>query len=135
MPNSIRELLRKQVIQNKAPLRPPSDTVLKRRTNRMKIQEAATVRRIINITYRKTTTREVKNYDIEPYSYRYRRLKVGLRKMLYGYDVKDKTIKGFSVREIRKTVITNKKYRARWKVELELPQSAKRRLVREYSDK
>jgi len=88
------------------------------RNKRLAIREAALRRSEIIITYRKTTTGETKKYVVAPYSYRYRRLKGGMRKMLYAYDMRAKHIKGFSIRSIRNVVITDRKFKPKWDIEI-----------------
>jgi hypothetical protein len=89
------------------------------RNKRLGIMIGAEDEMIVKIIYKKTTTGEVNPYEVEPYSYRNRRLKVGLRKMLYAYDVKDKRIKSFALRNIRNVEVTNKPYqRVRWPIEI-----------------
>jgi len=131
---SYREILEKglheiewmQAQEKKAPkrrtrrvgLKPKTGTLFAIRNKRVSIREAALRYSQIAITYTKTTTNETKKYVVAPYSYRYRRLKIGMRKMLYAYDMKDKHIKGFALRNIRNVVITDRKFRPKWPVEL-----------------
>ena len=89
------------------------------RNKRLSIREAALRNAQIIITYKKTTTNETKKYVVAPYSYRYKRLKVGLRKMLFAYDMKERRIKGFAMRNIRNVAITDRKFRPRWPVEID----------------
>jgi hypothetical protein len=111
----------------KAPKRKPkrvgvkqkSGTLFAIRNKRLAIREAALRRVQLIITYKKTTTGEVGKYIVAPYSWRYRRLKIGLRKMLFAYDMKDKHIKGFAVEAIRNAVITDRKYKPLWKIEID----------------
>jgi len=56
---------------------------------------------------------------VAPYSYRYKRLKVGMRKMMYAYDMKDRHIKGFAMSNIRNVAITDRKFRPIWRVEID----------------
>lgn len=97
--------------------KPKAGTLFAGRNKRLAIQEAALRRAQIIITYKKTTTGEVNKYIVAPYSYRYRRLRVGLRKMLFAYDMRDKHIKGFALRNIRNVAITDRKFRPKWPVE------------------
>ena len=71
----------------------------------------------VMIIYKKETTGEVKRYRVAPYSYRYRRLKVGIRKMFFAYDMSDKHIKGFVLKNIRTVEILSRKFRPKWPVE------------------
>jgi predicted DNA-binding transcriptional regulator YafY len=99
-------------------LKPKTGTLFAIRNKRLAIREAALRNAEIVITYRKTTTGETKKYIVAPYSYRYKRLKVGLRKMLFAYDMKDRHIKGFAIRNIRNVAITDRKFRPKWPVEI-----------------
>ena len=85
---------------------------------RVLISTAASELKQVMIIYKKTTTAEVKRYRVAPYSYRYRRLKVGLRKMFFAYDMADKHIKGFALKNIRTVEILSKKFRPKWPVEI-----------------
>jgi len=99
-------------------LKPKTGTLFAIRNKRVAIREAALRQVQIVITYKKTTTGETKKYVVAPYSHRYRRLKVGTRKMLFAYDMKDKHIKGFALRNIRNVAITDRKFRPKWPIEL-----------------
>ena len=72
----------------------------------------------VMIIYKKTTTGEVKRYRVAPYSYRYRRLRIGISKMFFAYDMSDKHIKGFALKNIRTVEVLSKKYRPKWPVEI-----------------
>lgn len=99
-------------------LKPKTGTLFAIRNKRLAIREAARRRVQIIITYVKTTTGELKKYIVAPYSHRYRKLRVGMRKMLYAYDMKDKHIKSFAMRNIRNVAITDRKFRPKWPIEL-----------------
>jgi hypothetical protein len=106
------------------------------RNFRLVIREAALRKVMVVITYKKTTSGATNRYMIEPYSYRSRKLKVGRRKVLFGYDThkfsnpdpsrskseqersKRKSIKSFALSNIRKAVLTDTKFRPRWTVEI-----------------
>ena len=81
------------------------------------IMMAANELKQVMIIYKKETTGEVKRYRVAPYSYRYRRLKVGIRKMFFAYDMSDKHIKGFVLKNIRTVEILSRKFRPKWPVE------------------
>ena len=98
--------------------KPRYGTLFAQRNKRLAIREAALRRSQIVIRYVKITTGESKRYIVAPYSYRYRRLKAGRRKMLFAYDMEDKHIKGFVLNNIRKVAITDRKFRPKWDVEL-----------------
>lgn len=114
----------------KAPAKKPSKkrdvgpddmSIFKTRDIKIVIGQAATLLRQVEITYRKETTGETKRYRVAPYSYRYRRLKVGIRKLFFGFDMDDRHIKGFVLRNIRKADMLNKKFMPRWPVEIAIP--------------
>jgi predicted DNA-binding transcriptional regulator YafY len=99
-------------------MKPKTGTLFAIRNKRVSIREAALRNSQIIITYKKTTTGETKKYVVAPYSYRYRRLRVGLRKMLYAYDMKERHIKSFALVNIRNVAITDRKFVPIWPVEL-----------------
>ena len=88
------------------------------RNKRLAIREAAIRKSQIVLTYRKTTTNETKKYVVAPYSYRTKRLKGGMRKLLYAYDMRAKHIKGFVLRNVRNVAITDRKFSPKWPVEI-----------------
>ena len=98
--------------------KPAYGTLFALRNKRLAIQEGAARRTQILITYRKITTNETKKYIVAPYSYRYKKTRDGMRKMLFAYDMKAKRIKGFALRNIRKVALTDRKYKPMWDVEL-----------------
>ena len=118
------EFIRQQ--EEKAPKRlarrvgqkPKAGTLFSIRNKRLAIREAALRKVQIVMTYKKTTTGETKKYIVAPYSYRYKRLKVGTRKMLFAYDMKEKRIKGFAQRNIRNVALTDRKFRPKWPIEI-----------------
>ena len=60
----------------------------------------------------------VKNYVLEPYSYRMKRSKLrGVKKYFFGFDSLDNTIKCFLVGNIKGVQILPEKYSPRWEVE------------------
>jgi predicted DNA-binding transcriptional regulator YafY len=133
MPRSFQEIIEKGIKralfvaeqERKAPKRrslraprPGRGTLFAKRNKRLAIREAASRRSQIIITYRKETTGEVKKYVVAPYSYRYRRLKSGFRKMFFAYDMEARHIKGFVLRNIRNVAITDRKYVPKWAVEI-----------------
>jgi len=93
-------------------------TLFAQRNKRLAIREAAMRTSQIAITYKKTTTGETNKYIVAPYSWRYRRLKVGNRKMLYAYDMESKKIKSFALANIKKVAITDRKFRPKWTIEI-----------------
>lgn len=94
-----------------------SGTLFAIRNKRLAIREAAMRKVQIVLTYRKTHTNEIKKYIVSPYSFRYLRLKSGLRKVLYAYDMNERTIKSFVLNNIRNVALTDRKYKPMWPVE------------------
>jgi len=113
-------------MEEKAPRRlakrtqaPTSGTLFAIRNKRISIREGALRRRQIIITYTKTTDNTTNKYQCNPYSYRYRRLKIGRRKMLYAWDVEDKHIKSFALSNIRNVALTDRRFVPKWRVEIQ----------------
>jgi predicted DNA-binding transcriptional regulator YafY len=98
--------------------KPAYGTLFALRNKKLAIREAALRKSQIILRYVKVTTGESKRYVVAPYSYRYRKLRAGRRKMLFAYDMKDKHIKGFVLKNIRKVAITDRKFRPKWRVEI-----------------
>lgn len=98
--------------------KPKYGTLFALRNKRLAIREGALRKSQIILRYVKITTGESKRYIVAPYSYRYRKLKAGRRKMLFAYDMDDKHIKGFVLNNIRKVAITDRKFRPKWKIEI-----------------
>ena len=99
--------------------KPKTGTLFAIRNKRVSIKEASLRRRQVIITYEKTTTGDTNKYIVAPYSYKYRKLKIGWRKMLYAYDMEDKHIKSFAIANIRNVVLTDRKYPNKtWPVEI-----------------
>jgi hypothetical protein len=134
MPLSFSEAIRKDISRIKfikemeklAPRRKPKrvgktpayGTLYALRNVRMSIREGALRLVQIIITYTKITTGETKRYVVAPYSYRYRKLRIGVRKMLFAYDMADKHIKGFVLANIKRVALTDRKFRPKWPVEI-----------------
>lgn len=140
-PRSFEEVVKKginrlkffQEQEEKAPRRrplragkPSAGTLFAKRNKRLAIREAALrdpPRQII-ITYTKTTTGETNKYIVAPYEYKYRRLRVGLRKMLYAVDMEDSQkgrrgrTKSFAMRNVRRVIITDRTFRPRYPVKI-----------------
>lgn len=108
--------------KKKKPLRTKVDirgTLASKRNKRIAIREAALRGVTCVILYKKVTTGEIKRYEVIPISYRQRKLLVGWRKMLFAQDVRDsKQIKNFSIRNIVKAALTNRRIRPNWPVEI-----------------
>jgi hypothetical protein len=134
MPLSFAEAIKKdfsrvvfiQTQEKKAPKRKPKrvgkspayGTLYALRNTRMAIREGALRSVQLIITYLKETTGETKKYIVCPYSFRYRRLKSGLKKLFFAYDVEDKHIKGFILGNVKKVALTDKKFRPMWEIEI-----------------
>jgi len=98
--------------------KPAYGTLFALRNKRLAIREAALRKVQIILRYVKVTTGESKRYVVAPYSYRYRKLRIGRRKMLFAYDMQSKHIKGFVLKNIRKVALTDRKFRPKWPIEL-----------------
>lgn len=85
---------------------------------RVTLRDAALKKKVVRITYRKTTSGEIKVYNIEPYSFRYLRMNVGIRKSLFGFDIKENRIKSFAMRNITKIEMTGNSFSPRWPIEI-----------------
>ena len=99
--------------------KPPAyGTLYALRNTRLAVREACLRLVQVVLTYKKETTGETKQYIVAPYSYRYRRLKTGLKKMLFAFDMEENKIKGFVMRNVRKVALTDRKFRPKWPVEI-----------------
>jgi hypothetical protein len=96
----------------------PTGTLFAIRNKRLAIREGALRRVQIIISYTKITTHSTHRYIVCPYSYRYRRLRIGRKKLLFAWDVDDRHIKGFVLSNIRNVALTDKKFTPLWKVEI-----------------
>lgn len=113
-------------VQQKAPKRKPvrtkkplTGTLFAKRNTRLAIRQAALRGVSIIILYKKVTDGTLNKYLVFPLSYRFRKLKQGRRKVLFALDVKEgKQIKMFSLRNIYKVAITDKKVRSRYPIEI-----------------
>ena len=113
--------------ERKAPRRKPKrvgktpayGTLYALRNVRLSIRESALRRVQVVMAYQKETTGETKKYIVACYSYRYRRLKHGMRKMLFAYDFEDQHIKGFVIGNVKKVALTDRKFRPMWPVEIQ----------------
>ena len=91
------------------------------RNKRLAIREGALRKVSVIITYTKITTGETKKYEVNPTSYRYKKLKNGYRKVLFAYDKGEKKrLKNFVLRNIKNVVLTDRKFKpdARYPVEI-----------------
>jgi predicted DNA-binding transcriptional regulator YafY len=132
MPLSFSEALRKDISrvdfiseqERKAPKRKPKrtgktpayGTLYALRNTRLALREAALRNVQVILTYQKETTGETKKYIVAVYEWKYRRLKAGLRKMLYAYDMEDKHIKSFVSTNIKNVALTDRKFIPKWPV-------------------
>ncbi len=109
---------KKRPLPMKPPMRKSTSGFSTASRNRRKIRNAAGTTTLLWLTYRKTTDGTTHTYVVEPYSFRYRRLKVGIRKMFYGFDIADGHIKSFAIKNILSARNMKDKYRPRFKVEI-----------------
>ncbi len=94
-------------------------TLFSKRNKRIAIREAALRRVQCIIKYRKITTNEVKKYIIAPLEMKYRRLRVGFRKVLYASDMEDKKrTKSFVLNNIFSVALTDRKYRPLYPIKI-----------------
>jgi predicted DNA-binding transcriptional regulator YafY len=85
---------------------------------RASIRDSAVAKKILKITYKKTTTNETKTYIVEPYSFAYIKQNGGLKKALYAWDVEENKIKYFVVKNIIKAEVTEKRYECRFPIKI-----------------
>jgi len=98
-------------------------TLAAKRNWRIAIREAALRSVTCVILYRKTTTNEVKRYEVIPTEYAYKRMKGGMmRKVLWVQDCRDerdkRQIKQFVCRNILKVAIAGRKLKSRWPIKI-----------------
>ena len=94
-------------------------TLSAKRNSRIAIREAALRGVTMIILYRREQNGQVKRYEVVPLSYRFRRLKRGLRKVLFCQDINEKgQVKFFLMRNIFKVALTKKKSKPKWPVEI-----------------
>jgi predicted DNA binding protein len=94
-------------------------TLLAKRNKRIAIREGALRSVSIIIRYKKVTTGKIKRYEINPISWRYRKLKSGYRKVLFALDKKaNKQIKMFVLRNIQNVGLTDKKFKSKYPIEI-----------------
>lgn len=96
----------------------PIGTLYAMRNKRLVIREAALRKVQVILHYRKITTGEHKTYIVAPYEWKYRKLKIGLRKVLYAYDMKDKHIKSFVQINITRAILTDRKFKPKWTIRI-----------------
>lgn len=102
--------------------KPSRGTLMAQRNKRVAISEGAMRRRKVVFRYRKRSG-QIKLYKVEPYSYRFRKLKEGIRKVLFAYhhdpaNKRNRSIKSFVLRDIKNVKITGEPFRPRYKVEM-----------------
>ena len=95
-------------------------TLLAKRNKRVAIREAALRGVSCVVLYRKSTTGEVKRYEVIPMEYASRRMHDRkLRKVLWVCDVREgKMTKCFVVRGIIKVALTNRRLRCPWPIRI-----------------
>ena len=82
------------------------------------ILHAAEEKKQLKLRYKKRTG-EIKTYVVNPYSYRYKfSPRGGRQRMLFAYDVKDKHIKGFYVKNLLKVQKLSRTFRPIWPIEI-----------------
>jgi len=81
---------------------------------------------LLKIEYTKITNGRTNEYIVEPYSYRFRPVRLGVKKMLMAYDTGQirnsdskgaNTIKGFLLARLKSVQILNETFSPRWRVE------------------
>jgi len=97
--------------------------MLSGRSAKAVILESAVDLTVMILKYRRTTKpKKTKNYEVEPYSYRWRKSKKTKRnrRTFFAYDLKDNRIKGFYVKSIQGAKRTTKIFTPRegWDVEI-----------------
>jgi len=113
---------------------PSSGTLFARRNVRLAIREAARRGVKVRIVYKKIgDDKATKIYLVDPYAFRFRKTRVGFRKMFFAFDDEKMrhqrgadakrhkgqgTIKMFVLNQILNTQVTNQKYRRRWAVQI-----------------
>ena len=112
----------KEKMPTRKPVRTKSEhtgTMFAKRNKRVTIMEGAMRRVSIIIDYTKVTDGSRKKYLLNSYSYRYRKLKKGWRKVLFAEDRNEgNQIKMFVLQNIGNVVLTDKKYRPTWEIEI-----------------
>lgn len=94
-------------------------TLFAQRNKRIAIREAALRGVSLVVLYKKVTTGEVKRYEVIPISWRYRKTKAGMRKVIFLQDVRDKKqLKYFVLKNIIRAVPTDRKVKSDWPVEI-----------------
>jgi predicted DNA-binding transcriptional regulator YafY len=108
---------RRKPVRAKAPSK-MRGTLFAKRNKNLAMREAALRRAQIIVTYTKTTTGETSRYVVAPYEFSFKRLKVGRRKILWGYDMNEGHIKNFATKNISKVVITDRKFTPKWPIKI-----------------
>lgn len=112
-----------QQARKKKPVRTKVDirgTLLAKRNKRVAIREAALRGVTCVILYRKITTHRLKRFEVLPLSYRYRKLREGLRRVLFIQDVRDShQTKNFAIKYIQSVALTDRRIKPHWPVEIQ----------------
>ena len=96
-----------------------SGTLFAQRNKRIAIREEALRGVSLVILYKKVTTGEVKRYEVIPISWRYRKTRAGMRKVIFLQDVRDKKqLKYFVLKNVIRAVLTDRKVKSDWPVEI-----------------
>lgn len=85
---------------------------------RIVIREAALNNKQIVIVYKKITTGETKTYRVAPYEWKARRLRIGMTKVLYAYDMIDRHIKSFVGKNIDSVAVLKNRFTPKWPVKI-----------------
>ena len=95
-----------------------SDLIFAKRKPRIAIRESCLRGVSLIILYRKVDG-TLKKYEVIPLSYRFRKLKQGIKKVLFAQDVRDKRqLKYFVLRNIYKAFLTKREVSANVRVEI-----------------
>ena len=97
---------------------PTTGTLSAIRNKRLALREGGQRRVQVVITYTKITTGETDKWIVCPYEIKFRKLKIGLRKMLYAWDTEEQKIKSFVVNNIKNVHLTDRKFIPKWKIQL-----------------
>lgn len=110
-------------LKSKLPLKPQittkdMPTLPKGVLTRASIRDSAVAKKVLKITYKKSTTGETKKYEVEPYSFSYVKQGGGLKKALYAWDINENKIKYFVVKNIMKAEMTDRPFECRFPIKI-----------------
>lgn len=114
------------MMEAKAPRRKPKrvghkpayGTLFAIRNKRLAIREAALRKVQVIISYVKITNSEFGKWTVCPYEWKYRKLRIGRKIVLYAYDMEDKHIKSFVQTNIRNVALTDRKFVPKWPIKI-----------------